>query len=61
MGQASEFSILIAFSALSSGLLEFTQAMTIQIVAITTLIVSTYWTVWRYPTPGGRSLEVRGS
>lgn len=51
LGQASEFSLLIAFSALASGLIEERSSYLIQLVVVLTFIVSTYWVVNAYPTP----------
>ncbi|RCU51908.1 MULTISPECIES: cation:proton antiporter [Corallincola] len=51
LGQASEFSMLVAFSALSSGVLSSEGATLIQSATIATFIFSTYWVVKRYPTP----------
>jgi Kef-type K+ transport system membrane component KefB len=51
LSQSSEFSLLVVFAALSIGILSADQAMVVQIATIITFIVSTYWTVLRYPTP----------
>lgn len=51
LGQASEFSLLIAFSALASGLIEERSSYLIQLVVVLTFVVSTYWVVNTYPTP----------
>ena len=51
LGQASEFSLLIAFSALASGLIEERSSYLIQLVVVLTFVVSTYWVVNVYPTP----------
>jgi len=51
LGQASEFSLLIAFSALASGLIEERSSNLIQLVVVLTFVVSTYWVVNVYPTP----------
>ncbi|MCP3908895.1 MAG: cation:proton antiporter [Oceanicoccus sp.] len=51
LGQASEFSLLIAFSAMASGLIEERSSYLIQLVVVLTFVVSTYWVVNRYPTP----------
>ncbi|MCZ6796755.1 MAG: cation:proton antiporter, partial [Gammaproteobacteria bacterium] len=48
LGQASEFSLLIAFSALASGLIEERSSYLIQLVVVLTFVVSTYWVVNRY-------------
>ncbi len=51
LGQASEFSLLIAFSALASGLIEERSSYLIQLVVVLTFVASTYWVVSAYPTP----------
>jgi Kef-type K+ transport system membrane component KefB len=51
LSQSSEFSLFIAFSAVSVGLLSSDAAMMIQITTIVTFVVSTYWVVGKYPTP----------
>jgi Kef-type K+ transport system membrane component KefB len=51
LGQASEFALLIAFSALASGLIEERSSYLIQLVVVLTFVVSTYWVVNAYPTP----------
>ena len=50
LGQSSEFSLLVAFSAVSVGVLSAEYAMVIQIATIVSFVVSTYWVVSRYPT-----------
>ena len=51
LGQASEFSLLVAFSALASGLIEERSSYLIQLVVVLTFVASTYWVVIVYPTP----------
>ena len=51
LGQASEFSLLVAFSALASGLIEERSSYLIQLVVVLTFVASTYWVVNAYPTP----------
>jgi len=51
LGQASEFSLLVAFSAMGSGLISVHASYLIQTVVVLTFIFSTYWVVYRYPTP----------
>ena len=50
LGQASEFSLLIASLALGGALISDTVAYLIQGVTILSFIVSSYWVVWRYPS-----------
>jgi Kef-type K+ transport system membrane component KefB len=59
LAQASEFSLLVAFSALSAGLLSYEAAMMIQITTIVTFSISTYWVVLKYPTPISGSSALR--
>ncbi|MFC1589376.1 cation:proton antiporter [Pseudomonadota bacterium] len=51
LGQASEFSILVALTALTSGLISEQASFLIQTVVVITFILSTYWVVYKYPTP----------
>ena len=51
LGQGSEFSLLVAYSALASGLIDLRASYLIQMVVIITFILSTYWVVYRYRTP----------
>jgi Kef-type K+ transport system membrane component KefB len=50
LGQSSEFSLLVVFSALSMGMLSNDKAMVIQVATIVSFIVSTYWVVLKHPT-----------
>ena len=51
LGQASEFSLLVAYTALASGVITEDASFVIQMVVISTFVLSTYWVVSRYPTP----------
>lgn len=53
LAQASEFSLLLAYLASSSSnaLISAKANYLIQAMTIFTFIVSSYWVVWRYPTP----------
>ena len=51
LGQASEFSLLVAYSALISGVIDQKSAYLIQTVVVLTFVISTYWVINRYPTP----------
>ncbi len=51
LGQGSEFSLLVAYSALASGLIDMRASYLIQMVVIITFVLSTYWVVFRYRTP----------
>lgn len=58
LGQASEFSLLVAYAALSAGHIGSRASYLIQTVVILSFMISTYIVVWKYPTPiagmGGR-------
>ena len=51
LGQASEFSLLVASIALSGGLISDVASNLIQATTILTFIVSSYFVVLKYPTP----------
>ena len=51
LGQGSEFSLLVGYSALMAGLISIQAAYLIQLIVIFTFIMSTYWVVYRYRTP----------
>lgn len=51
LGQGSEFSLLVAYSALAAGLIDARASYLIQMVVIITFVLSTYWVVYRYRTP----------
>jgi len=51
LGQGSEFSLLVGYSALFAGLISQQASYLIQLVVIITFILSTYWVVYRYRTP----------
>jgi Kef-type K+ transport system membrane component KefB len=51
LGQASEFSLLIAYIALDVGLIGANTSLTIQAATILTLLVSSYIVVLNYPSP----------
>lgn len=53
LGQASEFSLLVAYLASSSthALISNSTSYLIQATTILTFFVSSYWVVYRYPTP----------
>ena len=59
LGQASEFSLLIAVLAQQSHLISQTASYLIQLSTILTIIVSSYIIVLRYPTPIAISDELR--
>ncbi len=51
LGQGSEFSLLVSYSALTIGLIDLRASYLIQMVVIITFVLSTYWVVYRYATP----------
>jgi Kef-type K+ transport system membrane component KefB len=51
LGQGSEFSLLVSYSALAIGLIDLRASYLIQMVVIMTFVLSTYWVVYRYRTP----------
>ena len=51
LGQASEFSLLVAYSAFEAGKIQAKTSYLIQLVAISTFIISTYFVFYKYPTP----------
>ena len=59
LGQASEFSLLIAYIALDAGLIAVNTSLTIQAATIITLLVSSYIVVFNYPTPIAISERLR--
>ncbi len=59
LGQGSEFSLLVAYSALASGLIGVQASYLIQMVVIITFVLSTYWVVYRYRTPISSSAKNR--
>ena len=59
LGQASEFSLLIAYIALDAALIAVHTSLTIQAATIITLLVSSYIVVFNYPTPIAISERLR--
>ena len=59
LGQASEFSLLVAYLAGHSDLIQEKTSFLIQGVTIITFIVSCYWVVLKYPTPLATSAKLR--
>ena len=51
LGQVSEFSLLIAYLALSHGLLSVQAGVFIQTTTIITFVCSSYWIVLKFPNP----------
>ena len=59
LGQASEFSLLVASIALSDKLISNVTSNLIQATTILTFIVSSYLVVIKYPTPMSLSDKMR--
>lgn len=59
LGQASEFSLLIAYVAVASNLISEQASSLIQATTIITLLVSSYIVVFNYPTPIAISDKLR--
>lgn len=59
LGQASEFSLLVASIAFSTQLISEVASNLIQATTILTFIVSSYWVVLKYPTPIALSDKMR--
>lgn len=59
IGQISEFSLLVGYTAEKNGLISLPAYSLIQISTIITFIVSSYWVVNRYPTPIAASERLR--
>lgn len=53
LGQLSEFSLLVALIAVEHHLIGVNASLFIQLVTIITFIASSYWVVFKYPTPIG--------
>ncbi len=51
LGQASEFSLLVAYGALMSGVIDQRSTYLVQMVVVLTFVISTYWVISKYPTP----------
>ncbi|GAB4347231.1 MAG: cation:proton antiporter [Gammaproteobacteria bacterium] len=59
LGQISEFSLLIAVTALGVGVIGDTASYVIQLATLLTFVVSSYLVVLRYPTPIALSDRLR--
>ena len=59
LGQASEFSLLVAYLASDTGLIRPRVSYLIQAATLVTFIISTYWVVIRYQTPVAMSEKLR--
>jgi len=59
LGQMSEFSLLVIYMGMETGLLPPATAYMLEAAIIITFIVSCYWTVMWYPTPLAASEQLR--
>ena len=59
LGQASEFSLLVSYVAVTSGLLAAEAAHVIQGATVLSLILSTYLVIFRFPSPIAVSAALR--
>ena len=59
LGQASEFSLLVAYLAGNHSMISDKMSFLIQASTIITFVVSSYWVVWKYPTPMATSAKLR--
>ena len=59
LGQASEFSLLVSYVAITAGLLGREAAHIVQGATVLTLVVSSYLVIFRYPSPIAVRAELR--
>ena len=59
LGQASEFSLLVSYVAVTAGLLGKEAAHVVQGATVLTLVVSSYLVIFRYPSPIAVRAELR--
>jgi Kef-type K+ transport system membrane component KefB len=59
LAQVSEFSLIIAYSGMSLGLLSNEAGYLIEAITILSFVVSSYWVVMKYPTPVALSDKLR--
>jgi Kef-type K+ transport system membrane component KefB len=59
LGQASEFSLLVAYLAGHNSMISDKTSFLIQACTIITFVVSSYWVVLKYPTPMATSAKLR--
>jgi Kef-type K+ transport system membrane component KefB len=59
LGQMSEFSLLVAYLATSLGLLTSAASHVVQGATVLTFVLSTYWVIFRYPSPIAISEKLR--
>jgi len=59
LGQVSEFSLLVAFTAEYSGVISLEASYLVQLTTLLSFIASSYYVVMRYPTPIAASDRLR--
>ncbi len=59
LGQASEFSLLVSYIAITSALISDAAALVIQFATVLTLILSSYFVIFRYPSPISPNPQLR--
>ena len=51
LGQASEFSLLLSYIAIANSLISGPAAVVVQFATVLTLVLSSYFVIFRYPSP----------
>ena len=59
LGQASEFSLLLSYIAIANHLVSDGAALVIQFSTVLTLVLSSYFVIFRYPSPIAPSARLR--
>ena len=59
LGQASEFSLLLSYIAVTNALLSADAALVLQFATVLTLVVSSYFVIFRYPSPIAPNASLR--
>jgi Kef-type K+ transport system membrane component KefB len=59
LGQASEFSLLLSYIAITNMLVSETVALVIQFATVLTLVISSYFVIFRYPSPIAPNAKLR--
>lgn len=59
LGQASEFSLLLSYIAITNALISDEAALVLQFATVLTLIASSYFVIFRYPSPIAPSARLR--
>jgi len=59
LGQASEFSLLLSYIAISNVLISDKAALVLQFATVLTLVLSSYFVIFRYPSPIAPNAQLR--